>query len=145
MSQFTVNQVWPIAFKRGERKSTCNNRLEEWFCSSERYPMDFNFCGMKSDWYQFDTAQDAPYYGSWCNPRLLMLLSYTEGDIYLIHCETPDQYRAEIEALEKFNAEYESMSLEDWRKRGRYGIDDHDSFHWDKLLHSTLTESEAKR
>lgn len=160
---FDVSMIWPGAFKKGERVSTAGNRLEEYFkCNGERYAMDFQECHMRGDWYQFDTDQDASYYGHWCNPVLGLVLSYIEGDIYLIHCKTNAAYRAELDAMESWNAQRMEMTVMDPRiKRlaeliqtqtldrlnkqypdsardyldwcSRYGIDDHDGKHDQKL------------
>ena len=120
--------AWPTMWNRDERTSTAGNRLQSFFCDDERYSFDF-LPGIfkQSGWYQFDTQQDAPYYGTWVNPRLQAVILYCEGDINVIDCETPEAYRAEIKSMEDWNDE------NDGKPKGRSRIDDHDGRHWEKL------------
>ena len=73
--------------------------------SADRYIFDFDddFCA--AGWRQFDTDQDASYYGVWVNSRLLRTLSYCEGDVYLAVCQDAQHYNAEIKALCAFHGE----------------------------------------
>ncbi len=62
---------------------------------------DFRAAG----WLQFDTNQDAWYYGVWVNPKLLKTLSYCEGDMYFVVCRDAEHYNAEIKAMCEFPGE----------------------------------------
>lgn len=73
--------------------------------SADRYVFDFDADFRKAGWLQFDTNQDAWYYGVWANPRLLRTLSYCEGDVYLVVCPDVEHYNAEIRALCDFHGE----------------------------------------
>ena len=84
------------------RTSTAGNKLEQVFLPSERYAFDFKDYSHKG-WMQYDTDQDAPYYGVWYNPRALQTLSYAEGDIYLVTCDNWDQFTAEMAGLDSFH------------------------------------------
>ncbi len=73
--------------------------------SADRYRFDFDADFRAAGWLQFDTNQDASYYGVWVNPKLLRTLSYCEGDVYLVLCPDAQHYNAEIEAACKFHGE----------------------------------------
>jgi hypothetical protein len=116
-----ITDLWPLAIHTESRLSNQGNPMNCWFTTDgERYSMDFSYCGNRADWYQWDSKQDAWYYGQWVNPVTKQILSYIEGDISLISCQTPDQYRAELDAMTQFE--------------GRNGLDDHDRRHWEKLI-----------
>jgi hypothetical protein len=115
-----INNLWPLAYHEESRPSNQGNPMHCYFTpEGERYPVDFTHCGPRSDWYQFDSHQDAWYFGQWVNPVTRQILSYVEGDISLITCQTPDLYRKELENMTDFE--------------GRNGLDDHDGRHWEKL------------
>lgn len=135
-SIFDVSSIWPDAYLHGNRKSRVGNDLEERFGSGGRYRMDFSDAFRHDGWYQFDTAQDASYYGNWCNPTTLMILSYTEGDIYLVRCADVAAYQAELDAMANFDARYLGITPEQWRQQG-YGIDDRDGHYGERLSQRT--------
>lgn len=84
------------------------------FSPADRYLYDFGLCKTANGWAQFDTAQDASYFGNWLNPFRLMWFSYCEGDCTLIECESPAEF-----------AEYvrETFALYQKRDDRRPGID----------------------
>jgi hypothetical protein len=128
---FDVNQVWKSAYLQQQKINERGNCVSCFFsCVADRYAMDWAHCA--GDWYQFDTTEDASYYGQWCNPVLRLAISFIEGDIYVIECPTADSYRAEIEAMEEFEARNNEQTLSEWYEAGRRGIDDHDRRHWAK-------------
>ena len=119
-----INNLWPLAYHEESRLSRLGNIIHCWFThDGERYAMDFSYCGPRSDWYQWDSHQDAWYFGQWVNPVTRQILTYAEGDISLITCQTADLYRAELDNMTDFE--------------GRNGLDDHDGKHWDKLQEAT--------
>lgn len=65
---------------------------------TDRYAFDLGFCSSAKGWAQLDTRQDASYYGNWLNPAERKLVSYAEGDIAIVTCETDDEFRAEVDA-----------------------------------------------
>lgn len=73
------------------------NHLRRIFFSADRYVFDFNL--NLSLWEQFDTETDAPYFGIWMNKRRRLILSYIEGDVVLIQCDTSEVYDAEVAEL----------------------------------------------
>jgi len=61
--------------------------------NTERYYFD-NKCRPSDGWCQFDTRQDASYFGQWTNPLTLEFISFCEGDCTRIHCEDAAEYTA---------------------------------------------------
>ena len=49
--------------------------------SGARYKYDE--CLLRQGFYQLDTDSDAHYYGTWCSPRRRVLVSFTEGDVFV--------------------------------------------------------------
>ena len=84
------------------RKSNAGNKLEEIFVSTERYAFDFSD-EYRAGWKQYDTDQDAWYYGVWYNPAKMQTLSYTEGDIYLVTCDAWSAFVNEMQDLDGFH------------------------------------------
>ena len=85
------------------RTSVGGNMLEQIFISSERYAFDFAKGMRDKGWRQYDTNQDAWYYGIWYNPQTLQTLSYTEGDIYLISCGVWSYFKDEMMGMDEFH------------------------------------------
>jgi len=77
------------------------NTVERSFAPGSRYYYDFE-CKRGDGWQQFDTDQDAWYFGIWCNPKKLQILTYAEGDEILIKCRNRESYNSELKAMEKF-------------------------------------------
>lgn len=58
----------------------------------------FDRCG----WMQYDTDQDAHYFGVWVNPGNLCVLTYAEGDWSYDQFENADAYNAQIRRMNEF-------------------------------------------
>lgn len=71
----------------------------------DRYIVDCADDFTSGGWEQFDTDQDAPYFGVWVNRRTLQVLTYCEGDWCLVECPTAAQYNAEIMSMIKYYRE----------------------------------------
>ncbi len=85
-----------------------NERGNEFRCAflpSERYRIDFADDFKAEGWEQFDTDQDAPYFGVWVNKTTMQTLTYAEGDWVLVTCPDWEHYRAEIEDACRFYGE----------------------------------------
>lgn len=65
--------------------------------SDSRYTVDFAEDFKVEGWMQFDTGQDAEYFGVWVNPVKRLTLTYCEGDWTLVECPTWETYVAEIQ------------------------------------------------
>ncbi len=83
------------------------NRLYRLFWSAERYVVDFAEDFTSLGWQQFDTDQDAWYFGVWVNPRTHQVLTYAEGDWDLVDGDGKEGYNAEIKRMIEFYGEGE--------------------------------------
>ena len=66
---------------------------------SDRYFYDFK--ALKS-WKQYDTHQDAWYFGMWVDLVQMRTFTYCEGDRTLVECPTPESFRAELADAAQF-------------------------------------------
>jgi len=89
--------------KSGENER--GNILHRLFSPSERYVIDFAETFKADGWEQYDTDQDAPYFGVWVNRRKLMTLNYAEGDWTLVTCPGSEHFDAEIADANEFYGE----------------------------------------
>lgn len=87
-----------------ERLSESGNRVYDLpFGFESRYVFDLRLCVAADGWLQFDTPQDAPYFGVWVNPTRRLLLTYAEGDTSIVICATDAAYNAEVRAAITFH------------------------------------------
>jgi hypothetical protein len=78
--------------------TTSGSLTEHGFCSSERYAFDFNTKG----WKQYDTKDDAWYFGIWYHPGKRQIVQYMEGDVYLITSGDWEEFKAEMKDMDRF-------------------------------------------
>ena len=57
-----------------------------------------------STWAQVDTDQDAWYYGNWANPATLAIVTYAEGDLIVLNCETTEEFCSELNRMAAWHA-----------------------------------------
>lgn len=96
-----VARGWPaIDYDTGSTEAGCTVRGTHW--STDRYIVDFADDFKANGWQQFDTDQDAHYFGVWLNPRERVTLTYCEGDWSLVECPTDEHYRAEVARVIEF-------------------------------------------
>lgn len=90
------------------------NWIHRAFYPTERYIIDFAEDFVKEGWMQFDTDQDAAYFGCWVNPTKLMTLTYCEGDWSLVVCPDKEHYNAEItHAIAFYDEGYEFKTIDE--------------------------------
>lgn len=77
------------------------------FAPADRYLYDFKVLTTDKGFAQVDSRQDASYFGTWVSPTKRILFSYCEGDCTLTQCDTDAELLAELERMEKWNAESE--------------------------------------
>ena len=65
----------------------------------DRYFYDF---GRLQGWKQFDTQQDASYFGVWVNLAERKTFTYCEGDRTLVECPDDDHLKAELDDMVRF-------------------------------------------
>lgn len=67
------------------------------FLPSERYVIDFD--QELKHWQQYDTSQDAPYFGTWVCIPTREVLSYAEGDWSLTKCHDAQSFRETLATM----------------------------------------------
>lgn len=76
--------------------------LYESHVGGNRYQFDFNICPASDGWVQYDTDQDAWYFGVWIHPEHLLIVTFLEGDLQIVVCQDKHTYRREIERMNEF-------------------------------------------
>ncbi len=110
----SVRFIWPGSFHKGTAGGE-GYQVEYYFCADPdrcRYSMDNVHASL--GFYQWDTNQDAIYFGTWVDPAGLHILTYCEGDISLVTCHTVQDYKAYLAKMDG-------------------NLDDHDGRHWIRL------------
>lgn len=82
-----------------------NEVIRNFMFNGDRYRWDFDPDFKSRGWEQYDTSQDAWYFGIWVNKKLLQILTYAEGDLTLVKCPDVEHFNAEIESLNRFYEE----------------------------------------
>lgn len=102
-----VDDVIQRIFRLGKKRNAIMERYELWdaFWSSSRYEVDSCEDFHTDGWKQYDTEQDAHYFGVWVNPTRLMILSYVEGDWYLKILSDAVAYNRAIREMNDFYEE----------------------------------------
>lgn len=62
----------------------------------DRYIFDLKVCTTDKGWAQLDTRQDAWYFGNWINPTTRELITYAEGDVTRVTCETDEEFVTKV-------------------------------------------------
>jgi len=70
----------------------------------DRYLFDFSVCTRERGWVQYDTDQDAWYFGVWVHEGRLEVVTYAEGDLAYFTARDEASFRAEIEEMNAFYA-----------------------------------------
>ena len=90
------------------RVNDLGNTVKTWdccearaLCGDERYYWDMGPCGADEGWVQYDTSQDAWYFGVWVNPEKRLTLTYAEGDLSVVECPTDESFTAELASMAK--------------------------------------------
>ena len=65
-----------------------------------RYTYDEALC--PTGWQQYDTNQDASYFGTWVHVIGSKVFCYAEGDRTLVTCPTPEAFAAELQDMAAF-------------------------------------------
>ena len=69
----------------------------------DRYYYDFGKCQRSDGWIQYDSKEDASYFGVWVNPATLqLLLTWAEGDETLETCESEKEYHDKLKSMAEF-------------------------------------------
>ena len=100
-----IAQIEPTENERGNRVY----RLS--IGSGERYDFDFKICTPDLGWKQYDTSQDAWYFGVWVHVEKRLTVTFAEGDLTVVECPTLETFRAELEDAEKFYGDPPPMAI----------------------------------
>lgn len=80
-------------------------KIYRWFADSERYYIDFADDYKEHGLIQYNTNQDAPYFGVWISPTKMLTLTYCEGDWTLVQCSDPISFNSEVDSIVEFYEE----------------------------------------
>jgi len=69
--------------------------------ATDRYVIDFSGL-LQEGWRQYDTEQDASYFGVWVCRETLETLTYAEGDWSLVTCSTHEAFDDELASMARF-------------------------------------------
>lgn len=69
---------------------------------ADRYEYDFKRCNKADGWRQYDTEQDASYFGVWVHPERRVIVTFAEGDETTVECPTQEAFEAEIREMNEF-------------------------------------------
>lgn len=105
-----VRRVFRSVFKGEEISNRGPDRMHvhAFIGTSDRLTWDglLVFSGAEeADWCQYDTDQDAWYFGVWCNGRTREVLTYAEGDLTLQRYRDAAAYNAGIQEMNDFYGE----------------------------------------
>lgn len=80
------------------------NEIEEigLFPDTDRYQFDFDLCSPDKGWRQYDTDQDASYFGIWVNLKRRIIMSFVEGDVSRTICPTQESFCLELAHMHEF-------------------------------------------
>ena len=82
-----------------------NTVTQTFHANRNRYAYDGRLCAAAGGWVQFDTREDAWYFGVWVHPGRRLVLTFAEGDEILTECPTEASYHAELAHLADFYGE----------------------------------------
>jgi len=91
----------PIEHRLGPVFGVDGCRYEAFSYDGSRYHFDTEVCQSSRGWHQYDTEQDAWYFGVWVNPELRAVLTYAEGDITL-EAFTPAAFARTLKRMAEF-------------------------------------------
>lgn len=96
------NTIW--------RQEEADKRMGGGYRGCERYLYDFKLC-KPPEWKQFDTHQDAHYFGFWVNIEKRLTFTYCEGDRTLVECPDVEHLRAELADAVEFYGDPPPMAI----------------------------------
>jgi hypothetical protein len=71
---------------------------ESYTIDGNRYMFDFSLLP-SGGWCQIDTEQDCQWHGNWANPFQLRIVSFVEGDVCDLVCETEQEFVQEMRRI----------------------------------------------
>lgn len=73
--------------------------------NTERYTFDFKLCKSEDGWQQYDTNQDAWYYGIWVHIEGRLIVTFCEGELSVVHCENDARLKEHLDSMAKFHGD----------------------------------------
>jgi len=67
---------------------------------AERYQFDREY--LAAGFKQWDTDQDASYFGVWVHVETRVIVTFAEGDLSTVTCPTDESFKAEIANMRAF-------------------------------------------
>lgn len=67
-----------------------------------RFRFVFVLCSLAKGWIQFDTDQDAWYFGIRIHKQRKQIVTYAEGDVFIIDAPTVESFNKEIKYMCEF-------------------------------------------
>jgi hypothetical protein len=98
----TLAKFEALMRRQDTRTNSRGNTIHDMFLPSERYIIDFAKDFSSQGWKQYDTDQDAHYFGVWVNIGKRLTLTYSEGDWTLVVCDDDQHLQAELNDMEQF-------------------------------------------
>jgi len=71
----------------------------------DRYRFDGRSCASADGWEQYDTREDASYFGVWVRLSTRETVTYAEGDITHVAAPTDEAFAAELASMADFYGE----------------------------------------
>ena len=83
-------------------------KVEREFCDASRYRYD-RLLSVERGFAQFDTAEDAWYFGTWASPSRRLIFNYAEGDCTTTTCESDSEFAGELQRMASWHRENDSF------------------------------------
>jgi len=91
-------------------------RTESFHNDIDSESVERSFMTKGTPWVRIDTDQDAWYYGNWANPRRLYVVTYAEGDLIVLKCDTAEEFCSELSRMAAWHATQDSYMRIDPRE-----------------------------
>ena len=115
-----------------------NQVKRHFLLNAERYRWDFSEKFTNARWEQYDTDQDAWYFGVWINKQLLKMQTYAEGDLTIVTCPDVEHFNAEIQNMNEFYGEgFIAKTIDQDGKMTTFVQDRHKFFIHKEEMHGT--------
>lgn len=87
---------------RGTRTNERGNIVHSFFILGDRYRFDVDLCRYSKGWKQYDTDQDAGSFGIWVHLENREIVTFAEGDVYVVKCPDDGHLQSELNSMGEF-------------------------------------------
>ena len=77
--------------------------VERYFIEGGNATKAFAYMSHSRAWATYPTSQDNWYYAVYFNPELRQIVTYAEGDLTRVTCDSADQFESELASLARFH------------------------------------------